>query len=305
MEPHRPAPPAPARKVSMAGGQRTDLTTCATLMSCFDFGHRGFVDRDDWRRGTHMMQLAEMGEDDALWSQLLKKYGGDIDDAIALDRLADYVPLDPRVSLMMKAMVASVSSVTERFDRAQARAKNQASSAANKAVLMWRKRILEPVWLAWRDHFRQKKSLGNRAARAALNSTMGKAYRQWRYIAEEAANAKRRMSKFAKRMRNHGVSAAYNTWLAHYEQVLRMRGLMHRFKSPGLVKAFNMWLESSHDSKERAKQMRKGLGRLIHREIIACWEHWSELCRTQAERLRNMRKLVRACGRAVRAHLQA
>ena len=56
-----------------------------------------------------MMQLAEMGEDDTLWAQLLKKYGGDIDDAIALDRLADYVPLDPRVSLMMKAMVAQDS----------------------------------------------------------------------------------------------------------------------------------------------------------------------------------------------------
>lgn len=277
----------------MAGGHRTDLTTCATLMSCFDFGHRGFVDREDWRRGTHMMQLAEMGEDDHLWTQLLKKYGGDIDDAIALDRLADFVPLDPRVNLMMKAMVASVSAVTEKLDRAQSRAKNQASSAANKAILLWRRRILEPVWQAWRDMFRQKKSLGNRAARAALNSSLGKAYRQWRQMAEDAADAKYRMGRFARRLQNRGLAMAFNSWVEQYEETLRMRGLMRRFASPGLVRAFNQWLESVADAKERNRQLRKGLGRLVHREILACWDHWSQTSLAQAQRMRNVRKLVR------------
>ena len=166
---HRPAPPPPRKKPS-GGGQRFDLTTCATLMSCFDFGHRGYVDREDWRKGTYMLQLAEMGEDDELWAMLLRKYGGHIEHGIALDRLADFVPLDPRVNLMMKAMVASVSAVTDRFDRAQERAKNQSASAANKVILMWRKKIMEPVYIAWRDLYRSKKVCATATAAAATTA---------------------------------------------------------------------------------------------------------------------------------------
>ena len=50
-----------------------DLTTCATFLSCFDFGQRGFVDQDDWRRGTRMLLLGTMGEDEDLWARLLQK----------------------------------------------------------------------------------------------------------------------------------------------------------------------------------------------------------------------------------------
>ena len=84
------------------------------MMSCFDFDYRGFVDGEDWRRGAKMMQMAGMGDDDALWEKLLSKYGDvgdDGDGVVYMDRLADFVPLDPRLALMMKAMVASVAGV--------------------------------------------------------------------------------------------------------------------------------------------------------------------------------------------------
>ena len=57
--------------------------------------------------------------------------------------------------------------------------------------------------------------------------------------------------------------------------------------------SFNRWLESAIDAKEHSRQMRKGLGRLIHREIVGCWTHWSESSLRQAEMLRRMRKLLR------------
>ena len=47
--------PSKAPQAAAAVGrkaQRYDLTTCATLLSCFDFAYRGVIDRDDWRRGT-------------------------------------------------------------------------------------------------------------------------------------------------------------------------------------------------------------------------------------------------------------
>ena len=57
-----------------AGQQRHDLTTCATLLSCFDFEHRGGVGREDWQRGCRMMNLGDMGDDDELWETLLQKF---------------------------------------------------------------------------------------------------------------------------------------------------------------------------------------------------------------------------------------
>jgi hypothetical protein len=88
-----------------------DLSTCATLISCFDFNHRGFVDRDDWRRGTKMLSLVEMGEDEALWTKLVSKYGSN--GSVNVARLAEVVPMDPRQLLMMKAMMSSIAGFSD------------------------------------------------------------------------------------------------------------------------------------------------------------------------------------------------
>ena len=44
----KPPPPPEARQTAY------DYTTCATLISCFDFAHRGFVERAEWRRGCQV-----------------------------------------------------------------------------------------------------------------------------------------------------------------------------------------------------------------------------------------------------------
>ena len=58
------------------------------------------VSREDWRRGTRAMALHDMGEDDKLWEKLLQKFGSN--DTIDLRNIEDLVPIDPRVSLLLK-----------------------------------------------------------------------------------------------------------------------------------------------------------------------------------------------------------
>jgi hypothetical protein len=165
-------------------GVKYDLTTCACLLSCFDFQQRGFVDRDDWKRGTEMMQLSEMGEDEGLWAKVLATYGGEIEGCVAIARLQDVVPMDPRISLMMRAMVASVATVEERLARQARRTADQVASRANRIILNMRRKIIEPVYHAWVELVSSKKRIGQRAAKAAFNGSLGRAWRQWSSVAE-------------------------------------------------------------------------------------------------------------------------
>ena len=72
-----------------------------------------------------MLLLGEMGDDERLWLKLVQRYGDENEGTIRLERLADFVPMDPRVNLMMKAMVASVAGVTDKLERVQKRATDQ------------------------------------------------------------------------------------------------------------------------------------------------------------------------------------
>ena len=79
--------------------------------------------------------------------------------------------MDPRVSMMMRAMVASVSHVSEKLERSQRRAAEQGHTRANRIILNMRRRIVEPVLLAWAELVRSKQAIGRRAARCALHSS--------------------------------------------------------------------------------------------------------------------------------------
>ena len=106
-------------------------------------------------------------------------HGGDVEGAVDVVRLADFVPMDPRLNLMMRAMVASVAGVTEKLERAQQRAQDQGASRANRVILTMRRAILEPVLFAWAELVRNRLRLGRKALRAALHAELGRGWRQW------------------------------------------------------------------------------------------------------------------------------
>ena len=154
-----------------------------------------------------MMQMAGMGDDDALWEKLLSKYGDvgdDGDGVVYMDRLADFVPLDPRLALMMKAMVASVAGVTDKLEKAQKRAESQSQTRANRVILNMRRAIMEPVYSAWATLVQKRQHLAKKALRAAMNSGLSKAWNQWSGVTAEAKEAKVRMDKFARRFLRRG-----------------------------------------------------------------------------------------------------
>lgn len=71
-----------------------------------DFQGNRHITRDDWRRGTRAMALHAMGDDDELWDTLLEKFGHPTQGTIDIRSIQDLVPIDPRVSLLMKVRSA-------------------------------------------------------------------------------------------------------------------------------------------------------------------------------------------------------
>ena len=51
------------------------------------------------------------------------------------------------------------------------------------------------------------------------NGALGKSWRQWRGLAQDAADAKYKMGRFAKRIQNSGLNRGWNQWIVLYEQV--------------------------------------------------------------------------------------
>ena len=221
---HRPPPPPPKRVIY-------DLTTCATLISTFDFQHRGYVDREDWQRGCRMMLLSDMGNDDQLWATLLQKFGmrGE-EDAVDLRRIEDLTPMDPRMNLMMKAMVASVAGVSERLERAQKRAQDQSASRANRVILTMRRQIMQPVLTAWAALVRERLRLARKALRCALHADLGKAWRQWTGVCEAAAAMRQQLDRFVRRFGNREVGRCWNHWFGLYEFMLKLRAVGRRLR---------------------------------------------------------------------------
>ena len=207
-----------------------DLTTCATLLSCFDFSHRGLVDQDDWKRGTKMLLLGDMGEDEGLWLRLLKKYGGDVAGHIDVRILADFVPMDPRMNLMMKAMVASVAGVTDKLERTTKRAADQSASRANRIILNMRRTILEPVLVAWHGLVKQRVQLANKAFQSLVNIGLGKGLRAWMAYWEERVTMRHHLSRFARRLANRELGRGWNQWIDQYDLIVKLRTVGRRLR---------------------------------------------------------------------------
>ena len=114
--------------------QEYDLSLCVSLLSLFDFRGDKRVTRQDWIRGTRALTLHAMGEDDELWKVLLAKFDTAKMGAVDLNRIEDLVPIDPRISLLMKAMFNSVTTLSDGMLRAQGKMETGEVSARHCKV---------------------------------------------------------------------------------------------------------------------------------------------------------------------------
>ena len=177
-----------------------------------------------------------MGEDEALWERLVAKFGGERDASgsgvglIRIDRIADLVPMDPRLNLMMKAMVSSVAGVSERLERAQARAATQGERKAQRVILRMRKQIMLPVFGAWAELVRTRLRNGRKAARAALHAGLGKGWRRWVEAWSDGAAERARLAKFMRRLIHRDLGRGWNQWHEWHTAMLRLRSVGQRMR---------------------------------------------------------------------------
>ena len=122
-----------------------DIYMCLSLLVMFDFQQQGYVTRDDWRKGTAMMMLEDMGEDDLLWETLLKKYDPGRTGDVPMAVIQDLVPVDPRMLVMFRSMVVAVSGLSDKLIATQRKLEAQSNLKTQRAILNIRRKILEPV----------------------------------------------------------------------------------------------------------------------------------------------------------------
>ena len=132
-----------------------DIPFCLSLLSLFDFGQSGHVaaasnahpphllttrlgccaqvSREDWRKGTKTLHLATLGEDDKLWELLLEQYDPFKSGVIDLAQLQDLLSMDPRMSLLLNAMLQTITALNSTVEAAE-RKKQKEAEARKKRV---------------------------------------------------------------------------------------------------------------------------------------------------------------------------
>ena len=207
--------------IELAAERKSDLSLAATLLSLFDFSATGQVTQEDWERGLSTLLLGGLSQDIGLWQQLLDRYDPHDTGAVQLERVRDVLPIDPRISVLLQQLVHSVAGCREYVASATKKQNKEVEMRSQRAVINLRKRLLEPIFAGWRDVIRAEKTLKRRAARFMRSSSIGKAWRTWNDVCENAelvAKKRQRMAKMLRRMQQRGVSKALNQWLDMWEE---------------------------------------------------------------------------------------
>ena len=228
-----------------------DLSLCVSLLSLFDFRGDKRVTRQDWVRGTRALTLNEMGEDDLLWQTLLDKFDSQHVGAVDLRRIEDLVPIDPRISLLMKAMFNSVTTLTDGMLRAQGKMETGESLRKNRVVINLRKRLLHPPFSGWRDLIMRQRSLRLRTVKRMSQRGLVMSLNQWIDVAQE----RQRLQKFMRRALNGAVTRAWYAWLAMLEGQERMGKFMRRALNSALAKGFSSWEDMVSERKRQQRFM--------------------------------------------------
>ena len=85
-----------------------ELQLAISLLSMFDFQHRGSITQGDWLRGIDALGAVELQDE---WSKMAQLYDPESTGLIELARVKFVVPLDPMVGALIGAVVRSMGDV--------------------------------------------------------------------------------------------------------------------------------------------------------------------------------------------------
>ena len=202
--------------------QTSQLTVAISLASLFDFEKTGFVSKENWTKGMTTLMMEELGMDPKVWAHLVDIHGSkDMQTKGQLDvnKLTDVVPIDPRVAVLLNAIVKGLVGMRDFVARSTRREVREADIKRNRCVLNVRRKIMAPCLTAWRDMVRENKKIFRRSAHHARYYAHFKAWRTWKDNVElarmeniEAKKKERQMKRVkgaVQRLQNGKLSAAW------------------------------------------------------------------------------------------------
>ena len=261
--------------------ERARKSIAVSLLSCFDFVERGFVDHESWRRGLSMVLLPEVAEDDALWGKLVSSYGTTMADSkhemVDVSRIPERAPLagDPiLMSHVMRALMRALHDLSEEVEllktlprrtdanreeverlsaetsamRAHARAQLETRKA--RTIMAARRRVTLPAIRAWAELMAAQRRARRLSALSATNPGLCRSLRRWR------AHATHQASAFAAALRCSSMTRAAVLALAYR----------------GLADAWWQWASNFGSVRERRVRLSGPRGwRLLMRATMGTW----------------------------------
>ena len=208
---------------------------------------------------------------------------------VAVRRIEDLIPVDPRVSMLLKAMFHAVAMVNDRVDRAQNKLAADTESKRTRVMLNLKRKVVGPVLEAWIDAFRKEKDLRGRCIRRTLNRDQYRAFAKWEELADERRQARRLMCKMVRA----GEAKAWNRWLQYVEEhrclaeeQQRLRRFMLRALNQQLSGAFLEWL----DACRAQHRNRRYLARILNRQLARFFLVWADFNDARVAEQRKVRK---------------
>lgn len=181
--------------------QMSELTLCFSLCSLFDFDKTGFISHEDWQRGMATLMLQDLGDDPKIWQKMTEMHGTRDGGKAFMDvsRLSDIVPIDPRVAVLLNAIVKGLVGMREFVTRSYRKEEREGQLKQNRALLNIRRRIVEPVLQAWKALTKENRKLFKYSVMQARYYVYFKAWRTWKWATElcreEAAEQRRQERK--------------------------------------------------------------------------------------------------------------
>ena len=280
--------------------QTSELTVCISLASLFDFEKTGHITQENWQKGMTTLMMEELGMDPKVWERLVGMHGSKDAGKGRLDvqRLTDVVPIDPRVSVLLNAIVKGLVGMRDFIGRTLKKENKEQDLKLNRALLNIRRRITLPVMTAWRDLTRENRRIFRKAGFHMRNNAYSKAWRSWvdnvadikyEQRAKRAEERKmRRVRQHAMRMKNAKVVGCWNSWLEMWHERKKFVKAMSRLKNRGLSMAFNSWIEM----REQGLMLRRMARRAKNRDLLKGWNSWFDFLDGMEEEARQKRVMA-------------
>jgi hypothetical protein len=261
--------------------ERARQSIAVSLLSCFDFVERGFVDHESWRRGLSMVLLPEVADDDSLWGKLVNSYGTTMADSkhemVDVSRIPERAPLagDPiLMSHVMRALMRALHDLSEEVEllktlprrtdanreeverlsaetsAMRAHARTQLETRKARTIMEARRRVTLPAIRAWAELMVAQRRARRLSALSATNPGLCRSLRRWR------AHATQQASTFAAALRCASMTRA------------AVQALAYR----GLADAWWEWASNFGSVRERRVRLSGPRGwRLLMRATMGTW----------------------------------